>query len=83
MTKRKMNTILVSAVTALLLVTASAFAGLLACPEEVKSIAGNPDVEIVDVGYKADAYGKGHIPGALQVNCGIDLEDYARYTPNK
>lgn len=83
MTKRKMNTILVSAVTALLLVTASAFAGLLASPEEVKSIAGNPDVKIVDVRYKADAYGKGHIPGALQVNCRVDLEDYTRYTPNK
>ncbi|MDX2481747.1 MAG: sulfurtransferase [Desulfuromusa sp.] len=40
-------------------------------------------VVLLDVQNKPVAYGKGHIPGALQVIRHQDLEDYTVYPPNK
>jgi thiosulfate/3-mercaptopyruvate sulfurtransferase len=42
----------------------------------------NPDIRIVDVSNKADTYGKGHIPGAVQVKRYLDLNTYETATPN-
>lgn len=42
----------------------------------------NPDIRIVDVSNKADTYGKGHIPGAVQVKRYLDLNTYETLTPN-
>lgn len=74
---------ILSLMTALVLATTSAFAGMLVDSEWVGSMAGKPGIKIVDVQSKGNAYGKGHIPGALQVNRHVDLEDPTRYTPNK
>lgn len=74
---------MVSLITALVLATSSAFAGMLVDSQWVNSMAGKPAIKIIDVQNKADAYDKGHIPGALRVTRHIDLEDYTRYTPNK
>jgi thiosulfate/3-mercaptopyruvate sulfurtransferase len=72
-----------SVMTALVLATSSAFAGMLVDSQWVNSMAGKPDVKIIDVQKKDDAYEIGHIPGALRVASHVDLEDYTRYTPNK
>lgn len=61
----------------------AAAAGLLVDVDWLKKHGSDPNVRIVDVQNKADAYGKGHIPGAVMVDRHADLADPTRYTPNK
>jgi thiosulfate/3-mercaptopyruvate sulfurtransferase len=42
----------------------------------------NPNIRIVDVSNKADTYGKGHIPGAVQVRRALDLGDPTKAPPH-
>jgi thiosulfate/3-mercaptopyruvate sulfurtransferase len=74
---------ILSLMTVLVIASTSAFADMLADTQWLKANAGKQGIKIVDVQNKADAYDKGHIPGALRVNRHVDLEDYTRYTPNK
>jgi len=70
-------------VLSLALYAGPAFAGLLVDADWVQQHKNDPKVRIVDVQNKADAYGKGHIPGAVRVQRHADLADPTRYPPNK
>lgn len=67
----------------LALCASPALAGLLVDVDWMQRHMNDPKVRIVDVQTKADAYEKGHIPGAVRVQRHADLEDPTRYTPNK
>lgn len=49
--------------------------------EWLKANLDKPGIRIVDVSGKADTYGRGHIPGAVQVKRHLDLGDLSKSPP--
>lgn len=64
---------LVAIALAVLLAASSAMADMLVGAEWLKERLGDKSIRIVDVSNKPDTYGKGHIPGAVQVKRYLDL----------
>lgn len=67
--------------TLVLVFSSLSYAGPLVTVDWLKQ--NQDSVVLLDVQNKPTAYGKGHIPGAIQVVRHRDLEDYATYPPNK
>ncbi len=64
---------LVISVVVMLLLASTGWAISLVEAEWLKANLDDKNIRIVDVSNKADAYGKGHIPGAVQVKRYLDL----------
>ena len=52
--------------------------GVLLSTEEVAARLGGPSLRILEVDEDTEAYGRGHLPGALAVHWKRDLQDPIR-----